>query len=293
MAKAFIKWWREVCKTRIANRAVANFMRRNMCKAWRSWEINVAGKRDNVASSCCDGICPQCGRSFEEHEEHQEHQEEVQEIQRELKIGGESGEEGGFVGLEVSESPPRHQVRKIDDLVDKHFVRHDELGYCNPRMSIGDRIVRVDGKEAEHVDLNTLHNMLRGPLHSTVTLSLARSDTGECYTVVALRHGFRAFDPLAKNSIYNSKNSIYNSLRSPTDLYNSQRSASDNREVFRVAADLYGSHRSLRNAQDDTEILRLAADLIGSPSGPAHNVKGPPGDGAIVSATAPTTRVLF
>jgi hypothetical protein len=56
--------------------------------------------------------------------------------------------------------------------------------------------LQVDGSDAEHVPLAALHAMLRGPLHSTVNLKLARSNTGAEYTVVVLRHGFKAFvDP--------------------------------------------------------------------------------------------------
>jgi len=46
---------------------------------------------------------------------------------------------------------------------------------------------------AEDVDLETWHRMLKGPLQPTVTLSLAFAETGDEYSVVALRHGFRTF----------------------------------------------------------------------------------------------------
>ena len=56
--------------------------------------------------------------------------------------------------------------------------------------------LQVDGSDAEYVPLAALHAMLRGTLHSTVNLKLARANTGEEYTVVALRHGFKTFvDP--------------------------------------------------------------------------------------------------
>jgi len=100
--------------------------------------------------------------------------------------------EGGFVGLQVSETPP-HQVKQVDDFVDINFVRHDAPGYLNDRIMPGDRILQIDGKDAQHTDLQSLKDMLKGPLHSTVTIKLSRVDTGENYDVVALRHGFRAF----------------------------------------------------------------------------------------------------
>ena len=66
--------------------------------------------------------------------------------------------------------------------------------------------MQVDGSDAEHVPLAALHAMLRGPLHSTVNLKLARSNTGEEYTVVVLRQGFKALadpnpDSVANNSV--------------------------------------------------------------------------------------------
>ena len=56
--------------------------------------------------------------------------------------------------------------------------------------------MQVDGGNAEYVPIAALHAMLRGALHSTVNLKLVRTNTGEEYTVVTLRHGFKTFvDP--------------------------------------------------------------------------------------------------
>ena len=126
-------------------------------------------------------------------------QRRVDELEREKSLRGSyippikpNDCEGGFVGLQVSETPP-HLVKQVDDFVDINFVRHDAPGYLNDRIIPGDRILQIDGKDAQHADLQSLRDMLKGPLHSTVTIKLSRVDTGENYNVVALRHGFRAF----------------------------------------------------------------------------------------------------
>ena len=155
-----------------------NFLRKILCKAWRNWQALVEyskGRESCDRCPCNDGTCPKCGRDIVE-----------------VPTPRPTVEEGGFVGLQVTEDPP-HQVKRVDDLVDKNFTRHDAPGYINPPIHEGDRILQVDNVEAEHVELPVLHEMLRGPLHTTVKLSLARARTDERYTVVALRHGFRTF----------------------------------------------------------------------------------------------------
>ena len=82
----------------------------------------------------------------------------------------------------------------VQDLVDVHFVRHDEAHYANSHIAPGDRIISVDGKHAEDVSVDVLHSMLAGPLHSAVNITLARPHTGQKYSVVVLRHSYGAFD---------------------------------------------------------------------------------------------------
>jgi len=101
--------------------------------------------------------------------------------------------QGGFVGLIITSAPP-HRVKRVKDLLDQNYIRHDQHGYRNPPIAEDDRILQVDGVEAEHVDVDTLHRMLAGPLHSIAVLTLARRSTGEVYRVEALRHGEHAFD---------------------------------------------------------------------------------------------------
>jgi len=238
-----------------------------MCKAWRTWEgtVDFFGKRTiEQACLCNSGECPQCGRLFNEATDGVE---QVLDADRGLDIedrkmdkqveppdpqgdaqgaffyDGDSGAEGAFVGLEVTEYPP-HYVKKIDDLVDVNFTRWDAPGYSNPPINIRDSILQIDGRHAEHVTLDALHSMLTGELHSTVTLSMARSGTGERYTVVALRHGFHSFEafkassaaPLAAPTpLDRSPQSSW--VAEHTGLYTSQRSA--------TAADLYISQRSV------------------------------------------------
>ena len=63
-----------------------------------------------------------------------------------------------FAGLEVTEQPP-HAVVAIDDLVDPHFVTQGDPGYSNPTVHVGDRILAVAGRPAEHVPVRELHGM--------------------------------------------------------------------------------------------------------------------------------------
>ena len=63
-----------------------------------------------------------------------------------------------FAGLEVTEQPP-HAVVAIDDLVDNRFVQQGDPGYSNPIVHVGDRILAVDGRPAEHVSVPELHGI--------------------------------------------------------------------------------------------------------------------------------------
>ena len=63
-----------------------------------------------------------------------------------------------FAGLEVTKQLP-HAVVVIDDLVDKRFVKQGDPGYSNPIVHVGDRILSVDGRPAEHVSVPELHGI--------------------------------------------------------------------------------------------------------------------------------------
>jgi hypothetical protein len=63
-----------------------------------------------------------------------------------------------FLGLEVTKQPP-HAVVAIDDLVDLHLVSQGEPGYSNPVVGVGDRILAVGGRPAEHVPVQELHGL--------------------------------------------------------------------------------------------------------------------------------------
>jgi len=305
-SKAFVKWWAEVCRNRIAKRTVANFLRRTMCKTWRSWVDNVDFFGKDQPCSCNDGVCPKCERKFKLWDDDWE---QAMNDHAQMESDLLTRDEGGFVGLQVSEFAP-HQVKQVDDLVDKHFVRHDSPGYSNPRIKIGDHILLVDGMEAEDVDLETLHRMLKGPLHTTVTLSLARAETGDEYSVVALRHGFRTFGeqqqasgdsgaapprPLAdwpQDGLYGSqKGASYTT----SELYNSQRSAA-------TASDLYASHRSSASGRISPPLAPLInSDTGGVPRALSYVRQSrspraftPPTDepnGVVASSKAPTMRI--
>jgi len=142
LSNSFVKWWLELSRMRITERTMAKILRRTLCKAWGRWEdkvdffgkkeVDFVGEKEFVqACSCNTGACPQCGRILNQ----------VVDGNGELDPDLQSAE-GAFVGLEVTEEPPHH-VKKIDDLVDKNFVRWDALGYSNPPIHILDRILQV------------------------------------------------------------------------------------------------------------------------------------------------------
>lgn len=203
-----------------------------------------------------------------------------------------STEEGGFIGLQVSEQPP-HTIRTVDDLVDVNFLRHDQPGYSNPRIIPGDRILQVDGVNAENVqNVSELHKMLTGPLHSVVTLSMARAESGERYSVSAIRHGFHSFDKgsydhaAAGASVREERGSesLYDSRRSASNIYLSQRSDSD-------FLNLYGSQRSAAGRH----VAAVASPTMGYPAraSPGSSTdRSRAENGVIVSNPAPTNRVF-
>jgi hypothetical protein len=66
--------------------------------------------------------------------------------------------EACFAGLEVTRQPP-HAVVAVDDLVDPNFVPQGKPGYSNPVVRVGDRILAVSGRPAEHVPVQELHGI--------------------------------------------------------------------------------------------------------------------------------------
>ena len=313
--KAFQKWWSEVRRSRVARRAMANFLRKALCRAWRTWEDNVDffGKSE---CSCANGVCPICGIFFGaagkwDNGSWEQAMNDHEQIEREL-LSVDRGE-GGFVGLQVTEVPP-HTVKQVNDLVDKNFIVHNQPGYSNPQIIPGDRILKVDGKYAEHADLDTLHRLLKGPLHSTVVLSLARAGTGEEYEVEALRHGKFSFtedkpngqvdnkalappmSDLLKDVISHRSASLYSSQRSAADLYNSQRSDRSVSDFYNAqgtgdhyASEVYSSQRSFGSGRTTPDTA--GSSSLGFPSQNARVLtsKGET-DGVITSNRAPTTR---
>ena len=66
--------------------------------------------------------------------------------------------EACFAGLEVTQKPP-HAVVAVDDLVDPNFVPQGKPGYSNPVVRVGDRILVVSGRPAEHVPVQEIHGI--------------------------------------------------------------------------------------------------------------------------------------
>jgi hypothetical protein len=96
------------------------------------------------------------------------------------------------IGIAITPLPP-YRVLQVHDLVDKNFVRYDEPEYLNPEITAGDRLVNVNGRWIENLDHQTIVSMFQGPLHSTVTLTLARVDSGLIYEVEAMYHVQHSF----------------------------------------------------------------------------------------------------
>ena len=96
------------------------------------------------------------------------------------------------IGIAITPLPP-YRVLQVHDLVDKNFVRYDEPEYLNPEITAGDRLINVNGRWIENLDHQTIVSMFQGPLHSTVTLTLARVDSGLIYEVEAMYHVQHSF----------------------------------------------------------------------------------------------------
>lgn len=90
-------------------------------------------------------------------------------------------------GLEVSDHAP-YRVLAIDDLTDPYFSLQGMSKYSNPAVMPGDQVISIAGKSVEHHSLQELHGLLRGHLHSTVKIVLARQhDISIKYKITVLR----------------------------------------------------------------------------------------------------------
>ena len=76
--------------------------------------MNFLGKSE--VCSCAEGVCPKCGRTFKEWDSSwDDAMNEHARMEAEFLVDS-NAQEGGFIGLQVSEQPP-HNVRSVDDLV--------------------------------------------------------------------------------------------------------------------------------------------------------------------------------
>ncbi|MGB1603755.1 MAG: hypothetical protein ACPIOQ_64085, partial [Promethearchaeia archaeon] len=183
----------------ILNKVVARWQRLLQMRAWEEWCAALEERRESrrfearlVAQQASAGSCANCKTLSSECERLREQVEDIEIYLASLEdeMGSceslahshvvahatpaatpykapTGGAVGGYVGLIVSDSPP-HKVVGVQDLVDVHFVRHDEAHYANSHIASGDR--------------------------SAVNITLARPHTGQKYSVVVLRHSYGAFD---------------------------------------------------------------------------------------------------
>ena len=122
-----------------------------------------------------------------------EQQEMTKKLKQQLRAATSgAAEEPGYIGLEITKTPP-HAVVAVNDIVDENRVRQDCPGYGNPRVRPGDRLLAIDSAKCERVSVQCIHNLLRGAAGSIVELTLARSQGGSVYNVRALRHGIHEF----------------------------------------------------------------------------------------------------
>ena len=122
-----------------------------------------------------------------------EQQEMTKKLKQQLRAATPgAAEEPGYIGLEITKTPP-HAVVAVNDIVDENRVRQDCPGYGNPRVRPGDRLLAIDSAKCERVSVQCIHNLLRGAAGSIVELTLARSQGGSVYNVRALRHGIHEF----------------------------------------------------------------------------------------------------
>jgi hypothetical protein len=71
--------------------------------------------------------------------------------------------------------------------MDKNGVLQGQSGYENSIVFPGDRLMQIDGSQAENVSVQQLRRMLMGARHSLVRLTLARYGSDEHYSIQVLR----------------------------------------------------------------------------------------------------------
>jgi C-terminal processing protease CtpA/Prc len=102
-------------------------------------------------------------------------------------------EEHGSVGLDVTLSHP-HEVLEVRDLLGLNGKLQGEPGYSNPAVRAGDTLYAINGRYCEQQDMDFLHQALRGPRLTAVSLTFRRAGTGEKYNIRVLRHKPHEFE---------------------------------------------------------------------------------------------------
>jgi len=106
-----------------------------------------------------------------------------------MSAGRAAAARQGYVGMEVTKRPP-FVVLAVDDLLDQEYVLQGQPGYANEPVRAGDMLLRVEGVAVSAgVDVQRLHELLAGSMHSMVELTFARSKGGEEYSIKVRRHG--------------------------------------------------------------------------------------------------------
>ena len=102
-------------------------------------------------------------------------------------------EENASVGLDVTLTHP-HEVLEVRDLLGLNGKLQGETGYLNPAVRPGDTLFAINGRYCEHQDMGFLHEALRGPRLTAVSLTFRRARTGETYNIRVLRHKPHEFE---------------------------------------------------------------------------------------------------
>jgi len=92
----------------------------------------------------------------------------------------------GYVGLRLSQVAP-YKVVLVKNVMDSNYVKQGMPGYSNEKISPGDRLITVNGRECITTNLDGIHKMLKGFAHTEVVLTLVRAD-GSVYTCRVIRH---------------------------------------------------------------------------------------------------------
>jgi len=82
----------------------------------------------------------------------------------------------------------------VRDLLGLNGKLQGETGYLNPAVRPGDTLFAINGRYCEHQDMGFLHEALRGPRLTAVSLTFRRARTGETYNIRVLRHKPHEFE---------------------------------------------------------------------------------------------------